>query len=87
MLPDRDSVAILPVVFLPIDVAAGLLQFALDAGALASRELATGAMVKGFPCADGSAFGGESLGLAARQFAATDALPDARGLPLLSRVD
>jgi len=81
------SVAILPVVFLTVDVPAGLLQLALDAGALSGRELAAGATVEGFLHANRGLFGGESLRLAARQFAAADALLDARLLPLLARVD
>jgi len=80
-------VTILTVVFLTVDVAAGLLQFALDAGAFAGGEVAAGATVEGFLCAYGGLFGGESLGFAARQFAAADALFDAGGLPRLSRVD
>ena len=80
-------VAILAVVFLTVDVAAGLLEFALDACALAGGKLAAGATVEGFLCAYGGLFGGESLRLAERQFAVADALPDAGGLSPLPRID
>jgi hypothetical protein len=77
----------LRVVFLAVDVAAGLLQFASEACALKGCELAAGATVEGFLRAYGGLFGGESLGFASRQFAAADTPPYARRLPTLPRVD
>jgi hypothetical protein len=80
-------VAILPVVFLAVDVPARLPEFALHACALACGELSAGAAEEGFVRPNRGLSGGDFSRLAARQFAASDALPDARVLSPLPRVD
>jgi hypothetical protein len=77
----------LPVVLLPVDVAAGLPLFVRDAVAFAQSELAAGAAGESFLNPDARLLGLEARGLAAGQLAAADALTDARLLMALVLVD
>ena len=69
--------AILPVMSLPVDVAAGLIQFVLNPGAFAQCEDAARTPGAGFGQADARLFGFEPGGFAARQFAAAQASANA----------